>query len=84
MEAGGFSTVGQDKTYVRKANDDQVWLVKGGLVVDEEAGDWVTEEILNIDASRVKKVEIIQKSGEHLLQMINDLLDICGGHFPAL
>lgn len=67
METGGFSTVGQDKTYVRKANDEQVWLVKGGLVVDEEPSDWVTEEILNIDVSRVKKVEITHKGGDTVI-----------------
>ncbi|WP_455210848.1 DUF4340 domain-containing protein [Kaarinaea lacus] len=64
MEAGSFTTVGQDKTYVRKANDDQVWLVKGGLVVDEAAGDWVVEEILNIDSSRVKQVTITHNGGD--------------------
>jgi hypothetical protein len=67
MEAGSFATVGQDKTYVRKANDDQVWLVKGGLVVDEQASDWVAEEILNIASSRVKKVEITHNDGEKVI-----------------
>ena len=67
MEAGSFATVGQDKTYVRKANDDQVWLVKGGLVVDEEAGDWASEEIMNIASSRVKKVEITHKDGKKVI-----------------
>lgn len=67
METGSFATVGQDKTYVRKANDNQVWLVKGGLVVKEDPSDWVTEEILNIDSSRVKKVEITQKDGAKVI-----------------
>jgi len=67
MEAGSFSTVGQDKTYVRKANDEQVWLVKGGLVVDEEANDWAVEEILNIQSSRVKKVEITHNDGKKVI-----------------
>ena len=61
MESGGFTSVGQDKTYVRKAKDDQVWLVNGGLVVNETPSNWVTEEILNIDSSRVKKVAITHK-----------------------
>lgn len=67
METGSFTTVGQDKTYVRKANDPQVWLVKGGLVVDEAASDWATEEILNIESSRVKKVEIIHDGKKQVI-----------------
>jgi hypothetical protein len=67
MEAGSFATVGQDKTYVRKANDDQVWLVKGGLVVKEAAGDWVVEEILNIPSSRVKQVTISHNDGKNII-----------------
>ena len=61
-ESGGFTSVGQDKTYVRKAQDDQVWLVNGGLVVNEAPSNWVTEEILNIESSRVKKVAINRKN----------------------
>jgi hypothetical protein len=67
MDTGSFATVGQGTTYVRKPNDDQVWLVKGGLVVKEDPSDWVTEEILNIDSSRVKKVEITHKDGAKVI-----------------
>lgn len=67
METGSFATVGQDKTYVRKANDDQVWLVKGGLVVSDEAVDWVTEEIVNINSSRVKQVAITHTDGKQVI-----------------
>jgi hypothetical protein len=67
MESGGFSTVGQDKTYVRKAKDNQVWLVNGGLTVNEAPSNWVTEEILNINSSRVKKVAITHKGGKAVI-----------------
>jgi hypothetical protein len=67
MESGGFTTVGQDKTYVRKAKDNQVWLVNGGLVVNETPSNWVTEQILNIDSSRVKKVAITRKGSKAVI-----------------
>lgn len=67
METGSFATVGQDKTYVRKNKDDQAWLVKGGLVVNDDPSDWVTEEIMNIASSRVKKVEITHEDGKKVI-----------------
>ncbi|WP_455205885.1 DUF4340 domain-containing protein [Kaarinaea lacus] len=64
---GSLTTGSQDKTYVRKNNDTQVWLAKGGLIVDEIATDWLSEELLDVPESRISKVSITHANGESVV-----------------
>ena len=64
---GSLTTGSQDKTYVRKNNDTQVWLAKGGLIVDEIATDWLSEELMDVSESRISKVSIAHANGESVV-----------------
>jgi hypothetical protein len=55
---GSFTTVGQDQMYVRKNQDDQVWLVKGALIVDDTPDDWLVEDLMDISVDRIQEISI--------------------------
>lgn len=54
----GFSATAQAKMYVRKKDDDQVWLVKGELHADPLVTDWLAEDVMNIDPARIQQVSL--------------------------
>ena len=52
--------------YVRKAGDDQTWLVQGELNPDASAKAWVDTEIMRLDPANVAHVTTTQADGEVL------------------
>ncbi|MDH5328078.1 MAG: DUF4340 domain-containing protein [Gammaproteobacteria bacterium] len=62
--SGSVTAVGGEKTYVRKMGEDQVWLVAGGLLIDDLAIDWMDEQIMDIPDSRISKIVITPPKGK--------------------
>ena len=59
-----FSHPESSTMYVRKAKDDQVWLVKGELHATSLAQDWLDDELINIAANRVQRVSVTPAQGK--------------------
>jgi hypothetical protein len=55
---GRFNGLGGDGTFVRAANDPQVWLAKGNLTVDKNAADWLKKDLTDIPSNRIQSVEL--------------------------
>lgn len=50
--------------YVRKAGDDQSWLIDRNPVIPEDIGDWLQSEIADVPADRIVSVTIQHADGE--------------------
>lgn len=57
-----------DGFYIRKFNEDQVWLVKGYMGLDHDFKNWVDRTILAIPRERIASVDI-KYSGKNRLQL---------------
>jgi len=57
----------RDSYYVRKPSEDQSWLVDGKLALSADKKSWLEKEILNVDAARMRSVEIVHADGERVL-----------------
>ncbi len=54
----------QEHIFVRRAGEDQAWLVQGILPVTNDFRDWVEQPLLSIiESEQVKSIEINQPSG---------------------
>jgi hypothetical protein len=62
------SKAAEDKPglYVRLADAQQALLVEGKLDISVEANDWLQLELFNIDANRVKEIQIVHADGDTL------------------
>ena len=49
---------GKPAIYVRKENDETSWLVMGSVRLPGSAVDWLNNEVINIDKSRIQSVVI--------------------------
>lgn len=54
---GTFSTQGNG-SFVRRNDEAQSWLVKGNLVADRQASNWLAKDLVDIASDRVMRVEI--------------------------
>lgn len=52
-------------TFVRRADQDQSWLIAGTLTVDRNTSDWIAKEIADIQSGRIRDV-VIEKDGKSL------------------
>ena len=52
-----------EEFYLRRPEDPQSWLVEGRLSVSRDPIQWLDREILDIDATRVRAVEVRQAGG---------------------
>jgi hypothetical protein len=50
-------------TYLRRPGEAQSWLASGGVAIDGEVAGWLDEEIVDLDAERVARIEIRPESG---------------------
>ena len=57
---------GLQQMYVRRPDDAQTWLVEGSLPKLGAAADWLRQELVKIDASRVWQVRVKHEDGEVL------------------
>lgn len=57
---------GADRSYVRKADDSQAWLVEGALDLRMDAAEWLEREIVNLPAQRFHEASTIQPDGKRL------------------
>lgn len=51
---------GQDRRYIRLAEDSQSWLARSRVNVSEDPISWVDSTITNVTRDRVRRVQIIQ------------------------
>lgn len=58
--------LGTEALYVRRADEDQAWLVTGSVTVNSRPKTWLETEILKLDRDRVARVEVTQPDGEVL------------------
>ena len=50
-------------TYLRRPGEAQSWLASGGVAIDAEVVSWLDDEIVDLDAERIGRVEIRPESG---------------------
>jgi len=62
-----FGNVAQrNYRYARIAGEDQAWLIDQNPDLPAAAGDWLEAGIIDIDATRVRSVEITHPDGQHI------------------
>jgi hypothetical protein len=59
-------TAGEYRRYVRRAGEDQSYLIDRDPELGETATDWLDSEILNIEAARIREVTLTHPDGEVL------------------
>lgn len=57
---------GNDGIYIRKANENQTWLAKGTLGVEQGAVNWLDKSLADVAHERVAKVTVTQPDGTSL------------------
>ncbi len=57
---------GNDAVYVRAANQNQTWLAKGQLGVEQGPVNWLDRELADVAHERVRKVTVTQPDGASL------------------
>ena len=55
---------GNDGVFVRAANQNQTWLAKGTLGIDQGAVKWLDRDLADVAHERVEKVVVTQPDGE--------------------
>jgi hypothetical protein len=55
-----------DGTFVRRAEEDQVWFVQGRVGVEREQAKWLEKRIVDVARERVAKAVIVTVDGERL------------------
>jgi uncharacterized protein DUF4340 len=58
------NNTGPRQFYVRRVNEDKVWLAEGYLNISPLMLNWINSEVINIDRSRIAQVNIIQPNGQ--------------------
>ncbi len=53
--------------YVRKPDDPQSWLVAGNLMVDRSPQDWLDKKLLDLDATRIRQVNVTHEDDASLV-----------------
>jgi hypothetical protein len=54
-------------TYVRLADDPQVWLVTGEITAEATAGDWLRKDIIDIKEPAIARVTVTHPNGEKIV-----------------
>ena len=62
---GNVNGGGGGGTFVRRADQDQSWLIAGTLTVERNSSDWIAKEIADIPSSRIRDV-VMEKDGKSL------------------
>ncbi|MEO5337953.1 MAG: DUF4340 domain-containing protein [Magnetospirillum sp. WYHS-4] len=58
---------GERGLYIRRAGEDQAWLVKGQVDLGQGSADWLEREIVDVAAERVASIAIRHPDGETLV-----------------
>jgi len=58
------NNTGPRQFYVRRSNEDRVWLAEGYLNINPLMLNWIKSEVTNIDRARIAQVNIIQPNGQ--------------------
>lgn len=61
---GGQPSMPQSRQYVRKAGDEQVWLVQGELKAEPEASDWLDTDLVNVASKRISRITFTHPTGK--------------------
>lgn len=62
----GSGKAGVSQMYVRRPNDNQAWLVEGSLPKMGSPSEWLRQDLVKVDASRVQQARITHSDGEVL------------------
>lgn len=54
-------------TYVRLANDPQVWLVTGEITAEAAAGDWLRKDIIDVKEPAIARITVTHPNGEKII-----------------
>ncbi|MBM3573273.1 MAG: DUF4340 domain-containing protein [Alphaproteobacteria bacterium] len=57
---------GADRTYVRKAGDNQAWLAEGSLDLRMDAAEWLERDIVNLPGQRFREAVNVQPDGKRV------------------
>jgi hypothetical protein len=60
---GTADDLGRTQLFVRKPNDNQVWLARGNLTPKANAADWLDKAVINIARDRVKGASVTPPTG---------------------
>jgi hypothetical protein len=50
--------------YLRRPDEAQSWLASGGIDLDEEVADWLDQEVVALEGTRVQRIELSAPAGE--------------------
>lgn len=62
----GANPDGRSATYVRKADDDQGWLVDRTFTIPDEPRRWLDPELLDIGMEHIRRMEVVHPDGERI------------------
>lgn len=68
--AGNDGTVGKNSQYIRRAGENQSWLINKKLNIKKDATHWLRKDILDIPPERVKSIQI-QHTDESVITIEN-------------
>ena len=57
---------GADRTYVRRAGDNQAWLAEGNLDLRVDAAEWLERDIVNVAGQRIREAVNVLPDGKRL------------------
>ncbi len=66
----GKSATGRSGRFVRRPEDDQVWLIDKDIDIDVSPAAWLEPIILDIDSGRINRVEQFDSSGVQQFQLV--------------
>jgi Domain of unknown function (DUF4340) len=58
-------------TYLRRPDEAQSWLASGGIQIDREVARWLDGEIVDLDPTTIRRIEI-QRAGEPRYAAVRD------------
>lgn len=68
----GKGSLDRTEHYVRRADDQQAWLVEGGVQPDKRPQDWINKTLTNIDNQRVKQVTVEHTGSNEKLRLVKE------------
>ena len=55
-----------DGTFVRRQNENQVYLARGRVAPERDAAKWLDRRVMNVERERIASIELTAIDGEHL------------------
>lgn len=58
---------GGEGIYVRRADEDQVWLARGQFPYNKSVRDWLDRDVTDVDEDRVRRITTVDAEGNELV-----------------